>query len=273
MPASITACTYSIVAALVAGEKRVSGFKDWLTRNPEQERFKQDYYEPCRNEISHIAYVKSNAVESITGLSLTAVLDLLVEWPQKGKCREVVCEDKRRFPGVRLPEEMVTFFRLRPSGDPLVCVRTKSAHLIYMTMYPPAPTDYFSLFELARQLPREKRPTHDFNGLIFPMVKIKQNFPLSWLIGMTAENNGLPQEITKANQENRLRMNETGARVQSKVVLETVYVGVRCERRRPDLIINRPFLLWVEDPKAKLPIFVAYIQRQDWRNPGDITAD
>lgn len=39
---------------------------------------------------------------------------------------------------------------------------------------------------------------------------------------------------------------------------------------KPDLVIDRPFLCWIERPGIPVPLFLGHITEEDWKSPGSL---
>jgi hypothetical protein len=116
---------------------------------------------------------------------------------------------------------------------------------------------------------RNAKPEHGFGGLHYPMVSLDKPVDISWLMGMATEGqSGMPAEISEAIQLARFKLNEKGARFET-----TVQVGLRytccASDRKPDHVINRPFLIWCQREELSQPLYAMYVAEEDWKDPGD----
>lgn len=291
---SRTACMYSIVGAVKAAEKFLGPNRQWRKINEDQRRFLVDFFNVCREEIDEIKEIESFAsrnadeinnflkkrgfsihLQSFTEYEFGAasVLDLLVEWVQKGDITEIITEDKRSFPGVCI-RNGISFIYSASHEHPIVRLETKSRDMVFMTMFDDCSLSGFDLIGKTELLLMHRRfvPYGDrFGGLRFPMVNINQEIDIGWLKGMqTISEDNWPYYISQALQQNKLRINEIGARAQSATA-----IAVRMTSAMPpplDYTINRPFLVWFKRKGLSKPIFAAYVTEEDWRNPGDISA-
>jgi|GEM_PF-665070 len=281
-----------MVAAVKNAEQILGPNRDWHPTNDIQCRFLAEFFATGRTEIRRIPEIESIASYSSDKVNaflrergftiqldpwnppdfgLASVLDLLIEWPQKGEVTSVRMDDGQEFPGVRLGEQVAQFFDVPEHPNPVACLETKSGDRVYMAMLDQAP-DGFDLVAKAQALSNYKRPSNAFGGLIFPMVDLNQEVDITWLIGMhTVGDDGLPAAIFQALQQTKLKMNEVGARVQSAAAIHLAKSAPGAVK--PDHIINRPFLIWFERDKLSRPLFVGYITAEDWRDPGDIARD
>ena len=285
---SKTVVTYPIVAALVAAERIAGPDREWKPANPKQRRFLTEFFEICRRErVSEIQSLASWRAEEINKFlrergfliqlqpfaqntfGVASILDLLVEWLQKGEVTKIETKTQKTFPGVRIKEENVSFFKAIGHNEPIARLLTKSGDEVFMTMVGKIPAEDFDLVAKVEELSNNIRPNSEFGGLVFPMVDLDQKVDISWLRDLqTICSDGTPGIITQALQQTKLKMNEVGARVQSAVAV-AMLKGI--SMHKPDHIINRPFLMWIERNGLEQPLFVGYITEEDWKNPGSLT--
>jgi hypothetical protein len=76
--------------------------------------------------------------------------------------------------------------------------------------------------------------------------------------------------VSKALQEVIFKMNEVGARAQAAIALVVCEVAAPSMHYQEPLIVNQPFLLWIERPGMPLLIFAAYLEQKYWTDPGSI---
>ena len=207
---------------------------------------------------------------------VASVLDLMVEWVTEG-IRTTIRSSRlaQEYPAVRLTDG-VNFARADSHPHPIAAVSTKSGDLVMMTKLDQMPPGEFGLVDLAGALTKEGEYVYDeFGGLVFPMVDLNQEVDLSWLLGLwTVGDDGKRATITQAKQQNKLRMNEKGARAQSAAAVAVTRECISIPK--PDMVIDGPFLVWfvrleLGDPQRYIPLFVALVTEADWCDPGDIS--
>jgi hypothetical protein len=148
-------------------------------------------------------------------------------------------------------------------------MKTVAGDGVWMTMQE-TPSRAEDLGALGYWLARQSRPasTNEFEGLLFPMVDLAMSTDLSWLVGLgTVDRHGRACEVARAEQQNTLRMNETGFRAKSATSITTTLSSVR---RHPPHVIDRPFLFWIERPTLSRPLFAAWLTEDCWRRPPDV---
>lgn len=283
---SQTNCVYSVTAALLAAEdiEGMGPHRHWRWQNAFQSVFLHDYFEICRYElmsIPEIECVASRNCEVINrflcdrGFDImlnsfgpdqfgtASVLDLLVKWLTPGEIVTITAPDKRRFPGVRLKGVQLRFWL---SGTTVVTeVATESQDTVCLAMIPePSGRMPFELLKRAIMLEADVKRLDGYGAVIFPMVNLDQRTDISWLEGMlTIAHDRRPAIIREALQQNKLRMNELGARVHSASVICSLGGAAPAKEH----VINQPFLVWFKREGVLFPLFVAYVGRDDWQNP------
>ncbi|HEX7733224.1 MAG TPA: hypothetical protein VF458_00120 [Ktedonobacteraceae bacterium] len=291
---SNTTVIYPVVTALVKAEEIIGPQRSWQSVNRRQELFLKEFFAPCRRESGSIAEIESIAAFTAAEINrflsergfkielqpfqndergqefgVASVLDLLVSWFKPGEEKTLTGQDKQAYPAVRLGKVDTLFYRAARHEHPIARLKTTDETEVYITRLD-RPSAEFELIELARRLAGSLQPVYDYDGVIFPMVDMKQEVDVSWLIGLqTINSEGKPVILTQAVQETRLAMNPTGARAQSAFA-GAVMVGMAYMPPKPDLLIDGPFLIWFQRPALSQPLFIGYITEEDWKNPGEL---
>jgi len=270
---STSQVTYPIVAALVGAEAVLGPKRCWTPSNTEQEAFLSEVFEEVREEVGQgIRSLESDYSLQGDELSVKGVLDLLVKWVERGSTTKIKREDQQ-WEGVRLTQKgaHVRFWMSGAHHRPIVEFPTQTEDVLYMTMLAEAP-DHLQLRSLATALIEQKEAIYDYGGVCFPMVDLRHNNDVSYLVGMQTPTDLGPTSLVAASQETKLRMNEVGAHIRSEF-RGTMLIGAALEFPKPDYTINRPFLLVFTRPGLKQPLAVLYITEEDWKNPGTLDFD
>lgn len=289
-----TTCPLSIVAALLAAETMpgMGRGRVWQSDNDDQAAFLNQFWGQTRAEMiadlmDAIASWDVSVVNKFlrdrgftiqlnelpdNTFAAAAVLDLLVEWVVRGTATTFMSETTgQQYPAVRLEKTGLSFFN-GPSGPAVMIPTNRSADKVLMMAQQSVSPGVFGLMDDARRLLRAVDSDYldTFGGLVFPMVKVRQQVDIGWLLGLrTIGDDGRPAVISQALQENRLRMNEVGAHAQSATAVAVTRGGGG--DFKPDLRITDPFLV-VFFREGVGPLFAAHITPEDWKNPGDIAA-
>lgn len=286
-----TVGTYTVIAAVnqIGAIKEVGNQLAWQASNTMQERFLADIF-PYRKELCFIPELEVKAERSVEpinawlrergfdiqlrplqegGVATAAILDLLTKWTVAGTPHPIVY-GQRTFEGVSLGRKHVQVFDSNEHPQPIALLSTQGGDRVYMTKLEHAPGG-FDLVDLANLLGRSKLERAAYAGVQFPMVALNQLIDISWLEGMTTMGqDGLPVIITQALQQMKARLNEVGFRVENAVAVGASRGIGRSVVADPPLIIDSPYLLWVERQGLSLPLFTGHIAPDCWKNPGPI---
>ncbi len=214
--------------------------------------------------------IKLDPFEEPTDFGTASVLDVLVEWLVEGHITQITSarDGKSVFPAVSLVAG-VSFARAAIHKNPIVVIETKSGDRLCMTVG--GRLESFDLLNKINALSLGMAPVYDYNGVVFPQVDLDREVDISWLkqLWTTAEDHH-DYEVTQALQQTKFRMNEKGARAQSAVA-----IGIsRCtsiQPVRPPVVIDEPFLVWIERPGLKQPLFTGWISEENWKTPKDLS--
>lgn len=287
---SHTVVSYPRVAMLAKAEEYLRSVgQPWRPKNDRQRAFLVDVYARLREEVPRIPEIESVASREIAkvnaflkrrGFSITldevtgdafgvaSVLDVLVEWTKRGRVQELEVR-RKRYPAVRIIGEGVQFCRGPNHKHPIAYLTTKSGDRVYLTVLDRAfPGD--GLLEQGAMLMTRLQPVHEFDGVVFPMVSLDVCEDIGWLSGLeTVGGDGRPAWIGQALQQTKFRMNEVGARAESAAAA-TLFKSMVVERK-PDLVINEPFLIWIARDGLTAPLFAGYITQEDWKQPASLS--
>lgn len=286
---SNTTAIYPIVTALVKAEEIIGPERVWQTVNPTQALFLSEFFAPCRQEslsIAEIECIASFSADEINrflrerGFSIqldpfqsagnwrefgvASVQDLLVDWLRPGWETTLKGQDGNTYPAVSIGTAM-NIYQSTQHSYPIAELQTTSSDLVYITKLDSALAG-FELLYYAQQLSGSLQPIYGYGGVIFPMVDLKQEVDISWLLDLeTTSAKDEPVKITQALQEIHLTMNQEGARAKSAATIAMRIGAVSPWPDKGDLLIDGPFLVWFQRPEITKPLFVGYITEEDWK--------
>ncbi|MBI4020852.1 MAG: hypothetical protein HY369_01280 [Candidatus Aenigmarchaeota archaeon] len=215
---------------------------------------------------------KQSCPDDQTGWYAASVLDLLVRWLIIGRPVTITLRGTdRQFPGVAL-KEGVSVRLAEGLSSPVAVIETQSADTaVFLTIPPAPPATPFELHTMIEDiLSRRPRLDPDLRGVHVPMVDYHVTENLAWLERMQAPmNDGRIAVILQALREARVRLNLEGAHVKEAVALGGVRLGAPMNPR-PPLVIDRPFLFWIERRGIRAPLFEAYLTPDCWKDPGTL---
>lgn len=204
--------------------------------------------------------------------------DLTFRWIERGEKTEIkigAAESGRRYDGFRLSGPGCGVRAIRDEafmGNAAARIATESDDHVWIWPKPsfmPPPADDLEAAETAARVLRFGRQAGDGKpgDLTAPCVSFETHANLDWLRGFS----NLKAEIQAATQQSRFSLNEFGGRA----AVETCGVGRSLGGRsvpRENIEIAEPFFLAVERPGIARPIFSAYVDFEDWKNPGHLAA-
>ncbi|MBI2633082.1 MAG: hypothetical protein HYW78_01690 [Parcubacteria group bacterium] len=288
---SITVTTYPIVGAVKGADAILGADRNWEAVNATQKEFLEKFFATGKDDVKNIKELETiaswsneeiNKFLSDRGFSIqlekfsprefgvATVLNVLVEWARKGAVTTIRPDLFHTYPGVRIPSEGAEFFQAYGHSEPIALLTTKSGDRVYLTIAGGPPPEPFSMVDYVQQLSKSKQMLYgDFDGVVFPMVHLDQRVDINWLKGMeTFTKSGNLYYISQAVQQTIVKMNEIGARAKSAVAIGVRSISISLPK--PDYIINKPFLMWIERDGLSKPLFVGYITKEDWKNPGSL---
>ena len=296
-----------IVAALAKSEDILGKNRIWKAVNNSQKEFLNKFFSK-RDEIANFSEDELKSWVSLVASELNeilvkegfdikledfkegefgvvSILDVLVEWLKEGMKTRILFDNKE-YPAVRLNRyaeidsastELASVYTpnfldytLNDYLHPIASVATKSGDKVWMTVADKR-LGGFKLIsrieKLRTSISKNPVKTH-FDRLIFPMVDLNQKVDISWLTGMlTSFETGCKYKISQALQQTKFKMNQFGAHVKSAVAIA---IRATSARLTTELMIDKPFYLWIERNGVSYPILYAYIDADDWKNPGDL---
>jgi hypothetical protein len=197
-----------------------------------------------------------------------SIYEQLVYWLVPGERWQLKGLNGKTYQDAVQMEEGMTFYKSSKTAETIAAIATQSKDIAYMVMLDSPPKDPFALLQLAQTLEGSLSPAHGFGALYFPMVHIDHGTDMSWLVNMgTQRDSGQKASVSEAKQQSILKINEKGALAKSAFGM-----GVTLEafiQKRP-LIINRPFLFWISRQGYPLPLFAAWADYTEWKDPGEL---
>lgn len=293
-----------IVGALkMAYEFKKQATGPWVCRNEMQEFFLKNIYRQGIEDLarfnedelkflasfSHIElnhWLKDNGFDiqldpfkEPTDFGAGTIQDVSVAWKEKAQKLVLMdtTDESKEYNYVRMSDDHVSFHGTR---NPIAHIETSNGDEVYMMMEERLLEDAaFGLINIwpdILNVVANRKEEVNYSALKFPMVDINDQPNIEWLKKMyfngVSAIDGMAGEMTvkQALQQTFFKMNEEGARVKSAAV-----VGMaRCASVRmpkPEMVIDKPFYLWISRPGTCLPYFAARIDKDCWKNPGGLS--
>lgn len=285
-----TQVVHPIIAAVARLDDVLGPERQWNSQSGTQQTFLQQYY-PRRDDLSSIPEIESIAGRiadvinqwlasrgySIrmdqfrpTEVGAAAALKLLEKWVAAGTETTVQeAGSSREYPAALMPEGDLQHFTVDGHPHPIGLLHGENGDEVYMTMYDYKPSkDPFDLIRAALAMREGIRYTDAYSTLTFPMADVDVTTPLNWLLNMwTYDQEGFYTFVSQAKQQSKLKLNHLGALMESGVTVGAMRFAFPVQKQPH--VINRPFLYSAWRPGASLPVFVAHITQESWKNPGN----
>ena len=289
-PHTQTITAFPVLGCLMAAEEWLGKELRWNTTNDDQEEFMELFYDagmasipalgdelkrmadkdigPINDWLAEKGFdIRLSVNPGPGGFAVASILDVLVEWMQKGSRRKVTNE-KGTFDGVALEQNqgVVVLQNAHIHNHPVVRIATKSGDKVYMTPVDGLPTGRFALESKIRTITATlEHPDYRYEGVVFPMVNYDSKIDISFLQGLNTDTVAPGFYCVQAVQQTKFRMNEEGARVESAAAM-----SFRCRyggSSKPPFVIDQPFLLWIMREGISMPLFGGIFAEDVWRDP------
>ncbi len=271
-----------VLGCLAQAEKELGSDGPWMTVNPIQQRFLDQCYGAVRSELARIPELESIAAKSAAEINaflkargfdiqlqdfssgkfaVASVFNLLLKWIEKG---EVATIRDGSYPAVRMKRH-ITICASPAAPKPIATISTQSGDVVHLTILDDAPSG-FDLLGRIDDIGRSLTPVRGYGSLVFPMISCDQMVDIGWIVGMMVKSaDGMTWDIEEALQQTKFRMNEEGAHVQSAAAM--TMRSMSFEQKKEELVIDRPFVLWIRRPGMDQPFFAGYFSEDSWKKP------
>ena len=108
--------------------------------------------------------------------------------------------------------------------------------------------------------------TKEFAEIHFPIVEIKELSDINWLINIEHMSANGTSKISQAIQQIYFKMNENNAIARIAETSGKLTETCRMSESKSVLIFDKPFLLWIERPGMRIPLFAAYVDSTSWKS-------
>lgn len=204
---------------------------------------------------------------------VAAVMELLSKWMKPGE-RWIIHHNRQKYAGVRVKDD-VQFFESPGQNYPIARLNCTNGDQYYMTRRDEM-IDLFNqgietcTLNITKSIVDGMRQIYDYGAVVFPMIDFEEKPDIGWIVGLQEFDTGDVHCIRQAIQQTKFKMNHIGAEVKSAVAMEIMASGclnTSFSKSRPDLVINKQFLLWVKRPGIELPLFVGHLFPDCWADP------
>ncbi len=189
----------------------------------------------------------------------------LIKWLVPGTALDLVATNGRTYPGALL-ESGLSFYESRQGLVAAVATEGNDVAYFMRMAYPdPGP---FGLMKNAMAIQKQLTPVYKYGELLFPMVDLEVTTDVNWLVGAnTVSQSGKNAKVAQAIQMSRLKLNQFAGLAESGFAMSMLMEAAFIRER---MVINSPFLFWIDRPGVPIPMFTAWIKPDAWKNPGEI---
>jgi hypothetical protein len=211
--------------------------------------------------------------ETPNSFCVASILDVLVKWLKVGEETVIIGRSKsddgqeKRYPAVKLKGENSGVTILTGDGQPMAVIRTKNnSERVCMRMLDnECPTGPLVIADILKNMPNDLSRDSSYDSVTFPMIDYDQKVDISWLVGLQTGDRPDDYYVSEAVQQTKFRMNEIGARAQSGAAMMVYSRSIEMPKRT--LVMDKPFLLWIERGDIKLPLFAGVFAEDCWKRP------
>lgn len=158
-------------------------------------------------------------------------------------------------------------FKTDSHSEPIIELKTKSSDLIYLTQYEGA-LESLELYYNVESLRSSSRELVFYDGVHIPKVTYNQKENVQWILGLMGIDKDLIAVIEQALQQTKFSIDAEGAVVESLSLIDVSISGcglsMKEHKETKILIIDKPFLLWIERAGSSLPIFYGKFEKDTW---------
>jgi hypothetical protein len=226
---SFTATMLPILSVIAIAQEQLE-LKRWIPINQQQTAFLNNYYSKkqeleslTEQELTSCISPDISKVNSFLrehgftiqlndtgngGLAIASILDIALTWKIPGIKTVVANDTSKEFPAVSM-KVGYSLYGTGKAEETVVAVHCQNNDTVYMSLAD-KPREGFELLAHIEALSRISRRnvTNEFSDILFPMVSIDQQVDISWLCGLTNQENWF---IDQALQQTRFQMDEKGA--------------------------------------------------------------
>lgn len=294
-----------LIACLLGAEEVIGEGREWkavdgdLARAGAQTDFLQWSLAPSRevdmlalDEMKHVvawtadeinAFLAENGFDieldefEPESFGVAAILTALIKWATAGSKTTLYAKDEsgreRGFPAVEMSGKDVVYLRSSVHAHLVVRIPTTNGDEVFLTIledheYDLGEVDFVGAADAILD-PSNLVEVNNVHDLIFPMVDLDQEEDISWILGLnTTTSTGQNCKIVQAKQQTKVGMNHEGVKVKSAGAMEFALESIPFKNR-----IDKPFLLVIRRPGLPVPILVARITQDDWKDPGELDSE
>jgi hypothetical protein len=194
-----------------------------------------------------------------------AVLHVGVEWKFVGEEDYIYDFESGGQIDAALLTGCVKFLTSPNHENPIAEISCKGPEKVYMTIADQE-LDGLDLLDRIVEIASSAKvdPNAYYEGLRFPMIDLDVEPDIESLCGITLDSSIGTYELYQAIMQVKFRANHKGAQTDAAAAGQG---GI--ESGPSYLVLNQPFYVWKTLPGLNLPVLVARVDKDAWKNPGD----
>jgi len=199
---------------------------------------------------------------------VASVMDALLNWEVKGRSTTLKGQDGNVHAAVSI--DLIDVVRSVNISPILYLPTTQREYQVGITVPERSIEDEFDLMDFIINT-KERVTANNFGlakyseSVVFPKVDLDQETDVNWLEDMLYS--PFPgYRIDRAIQQVKFKMNEHGLHAKSGMGIRIETLGAHPE----PLVIDRPFITWIEKDQISVPLFAGLINYGDWKDPGNL---
>ena len=209
-------------------------------------------------------------LEKFDGIGVVSVLDMKIKWAETAQLA-TINRSGTKHDAFKVKGEHATFYKVRGYKEPLVRLHTQTGDSLWVMMAD-APTSDLSLAMTAvkfLQMSEESGSKWSGYDVVLPMLDMDLKPDLSWLIGAetNSEKDGYHQ-ISQANQQLRVRMDENGAKGEAKAEIAMTEAVMMPPSK---LVFDKPHIgFFTQKGHDEVPMACYFADTDAWRRPAKL---
>lgn len=272
---------YSIYPFVPALKKalEIIGGEEWTTTGPKQEELlnmlagvssedcKYIFLQTCvsrsANDINKFLAANGFDIKlgqlDPGGIGVASILKIFMTWFSSEQTT-INAENDSVYKGVKITDN-IHLLNSNKTNAFIVEIEVQEGFSIYLSQIPFfRPTDEQNLLLLANKLSETKEYDNSYvlESVSFPEVEMDCNPDVSWIKGLSAGE----YFITQAVMQTKFLLDKRGAKAEAAVAF-AISKGMS---EKINIILDGPFVAWIEKPGVKLPLFVSWCGYDSWKD-------
>lgn len=200
-------------------------------------------------------------------IGVGSILHVVLSWMEPGASVDLAAADGSIHAGACIRGGLRRVLRHPEHPHPIAGVRSQDGWTAWMTATDKAFDDALEAADEIRRLRGGAEDSDACLSLRFPKISISVPTDLDWLVGLSTQAANDRFSVGAAVQFTKFAMDHEGAELLSGAAMVLVAC---CLPRGAHVVVDRPFLLWLERDGAgadAAPVLSAFVDVDSWRDP------